>query len=251
MKEYLVFVPRGFMVMWNLLTRLPRLGDSYPTTDSPGVLALGPLVGLVMGLMVGTVGLVAFQGLPGLLTGALCGSAYSLLGWSLHLDGFADLWDGLGSGRRGDAMREVMKDSRSGAFGVMGMVLGLLAWCSACGDLRGVHLPLGLALAGALGRFSLLACAFLGRYPWVSGLGGVFVGRLKGPHLALGALWCAPFAIVLPWPLLLGLLGLSGLLGALMAIWMNQRMGGVNGDVLGACEVLGEIGVLAILAKFI
>ncbi|MCX7828898.1 MAG: adenosylcobinamide-GDP ribazoletransferase [Thermanaerothrix sp.] len=250
MMGYLFFIPRGFSVMWNLLTRLPRLGDRYPSEDQPGVLAMAPLVGGFMGLAVGAAVLGIRDGAPDLLVGAISGGAYALLGWSLHLDGFADLWDGLGSGRRGEAMREVMKDSRSGAFGVMGLAFGLLIWCSACGDLHGLRLPLGLALGGALGRFSLLVCAFFGKYPWGSGLGRVFVGRIKLRHLALGTLWCVPFGAFAPPRLIVGLMGFTGLLGALVAVWMNRRMGGVNGDVLGACEVLAEIGVLAALAKF-
>ena len=51
----------------------------------------------------------------------------------LHWDGWADLWDGIGSGARGELFWTIVKDSRTGAFGVLAIVLGCL------GMLAGYH----------------------------------------------------------------------------------------------------------------
>lgn len=240
-------VLRRFAVMWNLLTRLPRMGEFYPSEEDPEALSLAPAVGAVVGLGLGLVGCWALGEVPELLRGALLGALYALCGWSLHLDGFADLCDGVGSGRTGDAMRDVMKDSRSGAFAVMGLVLGLLVWCSACGSVDPEALPLYLALSGGLGRLSLLVCAYMGRYPWESGLGRVFVGRQGHGSVAVGVVTCLFPLWRIPAQPFLVVLGTSLLIGVIMALWMNRRMGGVNGDVLGACEVLAEVVVMTTL----
>ncbi len=47
----------------------------------------------------------------------------ALLTRGLHLDGFADTMDGLASGGSKEKILEVMRDSRIGAFGVIGLIL--------------------------------------------------------------------------------------------------------------------------------
>lgn len=232
---------RYLAVMWNLLTRLPRLMDGiYPEESTSGALALAPLVGLIMGCMVGLVSIPLSWFLPPLVWPLWSAGIYIWLGWSLHLDGLADLCDGLGSGRRGEGMRAVMKDSRIGAFGVMGLILALGSWAGSLGSFPWFKLPVTLGFMGYLGRLSLLSCAWAGRYPWESGLGKVFVGRLGVAHLALGATWGLLALPVLGPVVLVCGLSIAVLLGVGCARWMNSRLGGVNGDVLGAVEVACE-----------
>ena len=89
-------------------------------------LAVVPVVGVVLGRPAGAVaaGLVA-AGAPGLLAGLVAVGLGAAATRGLHLDGLADLADGLGS--HGDAERTlaVMRDPGTGAFAVIWLVVVL------------------------------------------------------------------------------------------------------------------------------
>ncbi|RBQ20207.1 adenosylcobinamide-GDP ribazoletransferase [Spongiactinospora rosea] len=91
-----------------------------------GILA-APLAGALLGVAAAVVFTVA-----GLLTGqtllaaVLAVAALALLTRALHLDGLADMADGLGSGKPAAAALEIMRRSDIGPFGVVTLCLVLL-----------------------------------------------------------------------------------------------------------------------------
>src|ERR1700736_6269389 len=105
-------------------------------------MAWAPAVGLLLGVIAAAVLVAVDHPLgAGPLTGAgLAVASLALLSRGLHLDGLADLADGLGSGRPAPAALDIMKRSDIGPFGVMTLVLTLLIQVAA------------LARADALGR---------------------------------------------------------------------------------------------------
>jgi adenosylcobinamide-GDP ribazoletransferase len=205
-------------------------------------LVLAPVVGLVLGAVVGGVvlGLLAL-GAPGLLAGVAGLAAGALLTRGLHLDGLADLADGLGS--YGDAARMlvVMKDPSTGAFGVITLVVVLGAQAAAL-PVVAQHGVLGVAVAWAAGRASFTWCARRRvRAASEGGLGALVAGTQHPtvPVVWLGVLavaatlavpgrwWQGPVAVAL-----------GAVVVVLLARHAVRRLGGVNGDVFGAvCEV--------------
>ncbi|EPR43925.1 Cobalamin synthase [Desulfovibrio sp. X2] len=200
-----------------------------------------PLAGLVVGaaaLLPARLGLFALH--PALL--AVCTVALSI--WvtrGLHWDGLSDVADAWGSGARGERFWEIMKDSRCGAFAVMGCVLAMLAQAAALAGLLGAR-ALGPALFGfVLGRFLAVGLAHVGRGLKRPGLGGlVLSGAGTGPllfaagqTLVLG-LWLCP-------PAVLGAAFGLAALGAAMLRRLAGRQGGLNGDFLGSAVIWGEL----------
>jgi adenosylcobinamide-GDP ribazoletransferase len=239
-----------FVAVWSLATRIPipRLllaGDAaLPSADA---ITLFPLVGGVIAVVTALPawGAAYFIPLPA-AAWAACG-LYVIFGWSLHLDGWGDLWDGVGSGRRGEAMRAVMKDSRVGSFGVAGIVLALALRATLLAGIdAGRWLP-SLAIAGGAGRFALSAAAYVGHYPWEAGMGREIVNNFEGRHVICSLVLSCLFIPLNPGACLAGIAA-SGLAGAALAMWCDWNLGGVNGDALGAAAVLGEIIALACCA---
>jgi len=85
-----------------------------------------PLAGLIIGSLLWLADQALTVIFPRHLTDALLVALLALLTGALHLDGLADVCDGLAA--RGDKQHflAVMKDSRVGAVGVVGVVVGLL-----------------------------------------------------------------------------------------------------------------------------
>lgn len=162
------------------------------------------------------------------------------LSGGLHLDGFMDTCDGLGSRAPRERALEIMKDSHAGAFGVLGVVCLLLLKVAALAGLppeRGLQALWLAPVAGRAAQMLVLAGARYARPG--EGLGSAFFTAATSWHalaallLALG-LSCGR-APGLLWPLLAALA-----LGTLVALGIGRRLGGHTGDTVGAVSEMAE-----------
>lgn len=205
--------------------------------------AVFPAVGLLLGLAA-WVALWLGSLLAGPLLGAVAALAtLALLTGGLHLDGFADCADGLLVPASRERRLEIMRDPRLGAFGVIALVLLLLADAAVLQRL-GVHATLpALVAAGAFSRLAMLAVLVALPYVRADGLGGAAAGRGGLRDLALGALLAAP-ALFLDWPhAALGVV-LAAVAAAAVAALARNRIGGATGDVYGAVSEIAQLSVL-------
>ena len=230
----------AFAFLTILPLRTPR--DLSPATLAASALffpAVGWLLGGVAG---GGAWLAGYFELPSLAAAVLLVSLHLWLTRGLHLDGLADLLDGLGGGHTAERRLAIMKDSAVGVFGAAGLMLLLLAKASALAVLlAGLSSAKGLLLIIAppvAARWAMAALAWRSRYPRPAGTGHPFVGRVTGAHLVGAALWLLPL-------FLLGFqVGIVLAVSLLPALWLrvkaHRALGGVTGDVLGASCELGE-----------
>jgi adenosylcobinamide-GDP ribazoletransferase len=221
-----------------------------PGRDLLGVSALGraawwfPVVGLLLGIgLDGT--LAALQALfPPLLASALLVTAWKAVTGGIHLDGLADVLDGL-AGRDPAQRLAIMRDSRVGVFGAAGLVLFLLLVVAAVADLPDPVRGRLLILAPMVGRAApLLVGGWLRPATPGEGLGAAFVvglSRWAGPLWALGGI-ALGVALVGPWGAAIPALAWAAVI--LGAGFAARRLGGLTGDVLGAVVELAELGAL-------
>ncbi|MBF8192676.1 adenosylcobinamide-GDP ribazoletransferase [Nonomuraea sp. K274] len=214
-------------------------------------MALAPAVGLVLGPVAG---LPVLLPAPALLGAGLALGLLAVLTRGLHLDGLADLADGLGSGKPADQALEIMKKSDIGPFGVMALVFTLVIEVVALADAGFA----ALVTACVAGRLALTwACRPSVPAARPDGLGAMVAGTVRpsAPWLATLAALLTTTALGLltipaavP-PLSAGLgadpgfvaavvppLGLLAGLGAALLVLAHarRRLGGITGDVLGA-----------------
>lgn len=245
---------RRFLLAVQFLTRLPVAPDY-----SPEGLAASPRYYPAVGLLVGGIAALVFAGAaaiwPPAVAAVLALGASALVTGGLHEDGLSDTCDGLGGGRNRERMLEIMRDSRIGSHGALGLLLVTLGKIAALTALPPAAAPWALVAAHAGGRASMLWVMQVLSYARPQGAGSGVTdlldaeGRMiAGATLALAAL---PLLFVLPvTALILGGLGLA--LGHIALRRRVQRaLGGWTGDTLGAVEQAGEAGVLLGLAAFL
>lgn len=247
-----------FLVAIQFLTRLPVPHFAgFQTSWLSESARFFPLVGALMGVMAVGVWWLCSLFLPPLVAVGLMMSASLLLTGAFHEDGFADVCDGFGGGRTRDAVLAIMKDSRVGAYGAIGIAMMLgLKW-SVLVSLPHAAFPIIVVGAAMVSRWC--ATSLIWRLPYVradaeakskplaNSLSGV-VWLLSG---APGALLVLP-ALLLIEPAarsqlivaLLAGLALSGLTTLLAAGYFRSRIGGYTGDCLGATQQLAELGFL-------
>ncbi|MDY0267592.1 adenosylcobinamide-GDP ribazoletransferase [Trichloromonas sp.] len=211
-------------------------------------MAFWPAVGLLMGL-----GLVAMdQALTPIIPRAVVDSLLVLtmiaITGAVHLDGIADLCDGLAGGKDREGTLRIMKESRVGPVGVSGLVMVLLLKYVILHNVPFQLKAPALIFMPMAGRWiQVLLAAYSSYIPSGGGTGGTFVEHVGGREFAIAS---ATFAIATL--ILFGLKGLAlllvfGLVGLALLRYFHYRLGGVTGDVLGAGNEVMEIFALLLV----
>ena len=214
-----------------------------------------PAVGLVVAAIAGGVYAAAALVLPPAVAVLLSTAAGIYATGAFHEDGFADSCDGLGGGQTRERVLEIMKDSRIGAYGAIGIGLMLTTKVATLAGMPKMAVLGALLAAHPLSR--LMACSLIWRmeYARAEGKAKPLAQEMRGGEFAIAALTAAlPAAAVwyAGWLTVTALAaGLGGML--LATLWLarkfQQRLGGYTGDCLGAVQQLTEavfyLGVLA------
>jgi adenosylcobinamide-GDP ribazoletransferase len=247
-----------FLVATQFLTRLPvpALADFQPIWLTRSARYF-PLVGALVGLINVSVWWLWSRWLPPTVSVGLMMAASLLVTGAFHEDGFVDSCDGFGGATTPERLLAIMKDSRIGAYGAIGiaMILGLKwatlvaipvavfpllvvtahmisRWCSIgliwgllyvrC-DSDGKSKPLADALSGTEWALS----GFIGAIALVP---VAFASRTALNSLDIRACAAALFA--------------SALTTVVAAAYFKKRIGGYTGDCLGAVQQLSELAFL-------
>ncbi|MEM7710269.1 MAG: adenosylcobinamide-GDP ribazoletransferase [Pseudomonadota bacterium] len=229
-----------------LLTRLPVRGK--PTAVAAQAAWAWPLIGGLVGLLAGLVGWVLLGlGLHvGFAAGLALATSVTVTG-ALHEDGLADVADGFWGGFDPARRLEIMRDSRVGSYGVIALALSLIVrWSLIAAALDEGVVVAVLVAAGAASRAPM---AVLMRWLPPARSDGLSrgAGRPEVRAIWLG-LVLATLALVGQGPAPTVAAGVA-VIGVTLALGLLARtkIGGQTGDVLGACQQLSEIAVLAAL----
>ncbi|MGG2480833.1 adenosylcobinamide-GDP ribazoletransferase [Brevibacillus borstelensis] len=234
-----------------------------------------PAVGLVIGCVLWIVHEAALWAFPPLIAAVLTCTAWVYITGGLHLDGWMDLADGLGSSRTQERMLEIMKDCRSGAMAVLAAILLLFLKTAGITELAGLltNPPNQASLSGLLaggpraegltlysGSLLLVLIPFAARahvllaircFPNVSSDNGV--GKGIGAGLRLWHIVAAYAAVLgLGW-WIAGIQAIAAVaVSLLFSLWFARgicrRLGGLTGDCYGAIIESSEAVMLLVAA---
>jgi adenosylcobinamide-GDP ribazoletransferase len=277
----LVHQLRLFLVALQFLTRVPvPAWVGFEATWLQQCLRCFPLVGALVGLGGALVLAAAAFWWPPSVAVVLSMAFTVWLTGGFHEDGWADTCDGLGGSVSRERALTIMKDSRLGSYGALGLI-GILGLKSSV--LMALATPLHTELTSAETsqiRQVLLAWTMLGMVwchaasrlvpvlltRWLPYAGDLDHAKAKPLALqvdrrtALGAVLCTALVAAVLWLCLwqagwptptleeaLGRASAAMFLGGLFcARWFKQRLGGYTGDTLGASQQLTEVlGLLA------
>lgn len=225
-------------------TRLPfwRLAE-LPPTQFKRIVAYWPLTGW---FTAGITALVLYASsliVPAGTAVLLALLTRILLTGALHEDGLADFCDGFGSGSGKARTLEIMKDSRTGTYGVIGLVFYFLLTYTVLAEM-----PLALAGSAILAGDPFckgVASLTINRLPYArtesTSKSGIVYDRMTTSETLLAVLsGLAPF-VWLPAPKYgLAVFAVVPVWYGLTA-WMKKRIGGYTGDCCGAADLLCEL----------
>lgn len=240
-----------FLLALGYLTRAP-IPRSVEMEESrlDGAVRYFPWVGLLVGALAAGSFWLFFLLYSHALLALLLSLAVTLLATgAFHEDGFADFCDGFGGGWTREDVLAIMKDSRLGSYGAIGIVVLLIVKVVTLSLMGPATIVMALVLAHGWSR--LTAVSLLLDLPYVrdNGKSAAVASRMSVGNLLYGAL--PPLVLLLwleLWPLIAVLVAVFVTRQG-MAIYLRRRIGGVTGDCLGATQQLAEVSIyLALLA---
>ena len=172
---------------------------------------------------------------------------------AFHEDGLADTCDALGGTVSRERALTIMKDSRIGSYGAVGLILVTALRVAALAELvarepqaAALLLVATHALARGLPLGLMLALPYAGdaehakAKPLATGV--------RAAQVLPGLLWLAPLPFAIGLLPLVQALALLLIMGLLLGRWYARRLGGYTGDTLGAAEQFAEAGLLLLFA---
>jgi adenosylcobinamide-GDP ribazoletransferase len=245
-----------FIAAFRFLTVIPLPTKREATgEETGGSVVYFPLVGLIIGLFLAVLHWLLSRILPFSLASALVIAALALTNGALHLDGFIDTCDGLAGNKTAEERWRVMRDSRVGAFGVVGGVLLLLLKYVSLASIPRDLVPASLIVMPVASRWLMTFAIVAYPYARPTGLGSVFK-----QHATWEKFGVATFFALLVLGTVLWWRGVPHFYAATLVImagtwlvafgwtqYLNRKFAGLTGDSYGAVNEFSEVVILIVV----
>ena len=253
---------RNLSLAIRFLTIIPLISFSPPdnsnqneetlTKNFANSMTFFPLVGMLIGIL-----LVLLRRLFYYFTvSPLLGDTLVLIVWiwlsgGLHLDGFADSVDGFLGGHDKEEILKIMKDSSTGAKGVVALISLLLLKFVLLAEMPLLLKDAALFFTPAIGRWSMVIAAFLGKPARLkNSMGKLFMDYVGWREVIFASLTMFVIGIPLFRLYLLPLVMVGIGIVLLILKYCQKRIGGISGDILGAINEIVEVSILLTLCIF-
>lgn len=201
------------------------------------------LIGILVGTIGGLVYYLSAQIFPQTLALLFSIITTILITGAFHEDGFADVCDAFGGGYSKENILLIMKDSRLGTFGTLGLIIILAVKYLTLLELNPVIIVYAMIAGHSISRFAAVTVLFTHIYARKND--ELSKSKPVATKLSLTSLLIAAFFGIIP-ILLLGYQYLLLIIPVfivreLTITYFNHRINGYTGDCLGAIQQLCEV----------
>ena len=208
-----------------------------------------PIVGIAIGLLVGSLGFGLSFFLDPLLVSLLVVASLAIVTGIHHADGLADFADGLMVKGSKERKLKAMKDLSTGSAGIVGIVLYLIGLIITISLTSGFDLFRAILISEILAKFSMVLMASLGNSASL-GSNSPFVQIMKDKKKLAAAfvIMLIPVAVIGETTGLV-MLGVTFILTMFILGISTRSFGGITGDVLGATNELTRLASLMVFVS--
>ena len=210
---------------------------------------LFPIVGIVIGLIVGSLGYGLSLYLEPLVVSLVVVASLAVITGIHHTDGLADFADGLMTKGTKEKKRKAMKDLSVGSAGIFSIVMYAIGMIIALSFSSGMELFKIILLSEIMAKFSMVLMAGLGNSASI-GSNSPFIDSMKDKKRLL----IAGIITIIPLLVIGEMNGLivfaSGIIVTMFLVGLSTKsFGGITGDVMGACNELTRLSSLLIFVS--
>ena len=210
---------------------------------------LFPIVGIVIGLVIGSLGYGLSLYLEPLVVSLVVVASLAVITGIHHTDGLADFADGLMTKGTKEKKRKAMKDLSVGSAGIFSIVLYAIGVIIALSLSSGMELFKIILLSEIMAKFSMVLMAGLGNSASI-GSNSPFMDSMKDKKRLL----IAGIITIIPLIVIGEMNGLivfaSGIVVTMFLVGLSTKsFGGITGDVMGASNELTRLSSLLIFVS--
>ena len=226
--------------VFSFLTIIPTSNATLTTIAK--YMYIFPIVGIVIGLIVGGIGFgLSEAGTEPLIVGLLVVAITAIITGIHHTDGLADFADGLMVKGSKEKKLSAMKDVTTGSSGIVAIVLYFIGMIIALSLTNGFELFQAILFAEIISKFSMVLMASIGKSASL-GSNSPFISLMKDKKkLGLAAAITLIPLVILDVDIGLIMLGAGIVMTLLLVVLSTRSFGGITGDVLGATNELTRL----------
>ena len=210
---------------------------------------LFPIVGIVIGLVIGSLGYGLSIYLEPLVVSLVLVASIALMTGIHHTDGLADFADGLMTKGSKEKKRKAMKDLSVGSAGIFSIVIYAIGAIIALSLSSGMELFKIILLSEIMAKFSMVLMAGLGNSAAI-GSNSPFMDSMKDKKrlIVAGVITIIPFIIIGE---MNGFIVFAvGIVITMFLVGLSTRsFGGITGDVMGASNEITRLSSLLIFVS--
>jgi adenosylcobinamide-GDP ribazoletransferase len=238
-----------FRLALSFLTIIPVPIDSAHESDVAASMAWFPLIGFLIGSALAIEDRALTWVFGYAIRSALLVLSMAMLTGAVHLDGLADTADALGAGRDRARALEILRDSRIGAFGAVALFFALALKVISLAGVSGGHRLAMLILAPMLARWAMVAVSYKIDYLRYTGAGSSMLGRASGGNPTIASI-TVMLAMIPFFSRQVFKAYAAAIVATIVMRWFYRRwVGGITGDLIGACGEIVEVLTMMILAS--
>jgi len=209
-----------------------------------------PLIGILVGTVTAFSFFAASQIFPVSLALVLAMAASVLFTGAFHEDGFADFCDGFGGGQTKERILEIMKDSRIGTYGTIGLMLMLGTKYASLVQIDEARIPIILIAGNAFSRVFPVLLIYTADYARLDATSKTKpIGKADSVFSLIFALATGSSLLAfLQWQEIIITVVLLSLVFLLYRMYIIKKLEGYTGDVLGALQQISEVLFYLIIA---
>lgn len=242
----------AFLTAVGFLTRVPVSASACTSQALRAAPLFFPLVGMLIGGFTG--GLLWLTGLlwPIWLAVLLALAAELWLTGALHEDALADFCDGFGGGWNREQILAILKDSRIGTYGMLGLsfavalrIGSLVSIVSQFGTQRWIYWAAALVASAAVARWMMvLAMVLVPPVAQRESLARDVANAVSWRGFALSGLGAAAPLLIFAYLMPLNALLACGMIAVAMVMLISlirRKLGGITGDCFGCIGYVSQV----------
>ncbi len=201
------------------------------------------LTGIIVGGVGASIYLAAVHIFPISIAVILSMVATIFFTGAFHEDGFADFCDGFGGGYTKERILEIMKDSRIGTYGTIGLLMILGTKFLALTQIEVARIPIILIAGHAVSRMFPVLLIYTSEYVRLDATSKTKpIGNADSTYsLLLGLALGGATLFLLNWLEAVIVIVVLLVVFLIFRSYVNRKSGGYTGDVLGALQQLCEV----------
>ena len=214
--------------------------------------AFFPLVGLIIGAFEGGIFYLSSKLFSFNISIFLTLLSHVVITGAIHIDGLSDTIDGIFSGRNKERILEIMKDSRVGTFGALGIILLIVGKIITLSSINSIEIYKAIIIAPIIARTLITFLMYKRKYAREKeGMGDLFIGVLEKKNFIIALLTGIALISIIGRIKGVVLLIICFFFTILFRNYIEKRIGGVTGDILGASVELNELLVFLIYSSYL